>query len=288
MNIVDDSDSRMVYSPADLWYNGGVPQEVDGTTHWTISTGVTASLTFTGTYIEVYGTIDIPGVNSHNNMGPVSTYSIDGAPATTFTGTLMAVKQYKVLFFQSPTLQEEIHTLVITVSAGFYVLDYLQYLPFSNTTATSTPVSTSMLFTSQGQASGATTFPTPVSHSSVNVPTGALVGGIIGAVVLLLLVSLVAWHFRRKSIASRNLSAPAGREEPMPFVPGMTSFVPPESSVPSQATHPPFPGFVPVDNAFRASGHSQDHYNEDVLADSPPSYEVKTPARLVYRGSYGS
>ncbi|PSR71008.1 hypothetical protein PHLCEN_2v13112 [Hermanssonia centrifuga] len=70
-----------------------------------------------------------------SNSGlPVSTYALDFAAALTYTATNTSVSTYQNQFYKSPTLQDGLHTLVITITSqgAEYWLDYLLYTPSSN------------------------------------------------------------------------------------------------------------------------------------------------------------
>jgi hypothetical protein len=75
----------------------------------------------------VYGTIDISG-DPNNPNDPLSSYSIDGSIVASYTGVRsLSIIQYRQRFFQSSTLTDGVHTLVInnTVNQGRLILDYV-------------------------------------------------------------------------------------------------------------------------------------------------------------------
>jgi hypothetical protein len=87
----------------------------------------------------VYGTIDVTTDTNHP-FDPVSTYVLDGGPATSYTGVRsQQIIQYRVLYYQSPKLAAGQHTLLInsTVERGYYNLDYMVVQSVSNATNTS-------------------------------------------------------------------------------------------------------------------------------------------------------
>ncbi|KAJ7574850.1 hypothetical protein C8J56DRAFT_462555 [Mycena floridula] len=131
MSVVqlDDNDSSIIYSADPLhWGLGGGPEEYDGTTHGTTTLGASAQIPFSGTYIKVYGT-----VTAHSSPDPVSSYSIDDGPATTFSpdSSTISADAHKLLFFQSGTLAAGDHKLVIKmmVDGGRYYLDWVEFTP---------------------------------------------------------------------------------------------------------------------------------------------------------------
>lgn len=78
---------------------------------------------YIGTSVAVYGTINPSGSR------PRSTYVIDGGSAFTYTAPDTSDFAYSVLFYQSPTLSDDQHTLVITDTHSFsaFLIDYMLY-----------------------------------------------------------------------------------------------------------------------------------------------------------------
>lgn len=79
-----------------------------------------------GTSVSVYGTVP---VTSSDPLVPESTYKLDSASAVTYTSPSVKTEQYHQLFFQSPELSNEQHTLVITTVKPNtpFLLDYFAY-----------------------------------------------------------------------------------------------------------------------------------------------------------------
>ncbi|KAF9049675.1 hypothetical protein BDP27DRAFT_1155123, partial [Rhodocollybia butyracea] len=132
---VDDSDPRIAYS-ADGWFTGGSSGlECNATTHGSNGTHATASLSFTGVGIQVFGTVGAvnesqPGSNGSGS--PASTYQIDKSPATTFVFPANNQANYRTQFYASPLLEPGSHTLVITAignNGSQLWLDYILYYP---------------------------------------------------------------------------------------------------------------------------------------------------------------
>ena len=113
-----------------------------------------------------------------DGVAPQSSYSIDGGTPVPFTGTQQSVTQYKQLFFQSDILPLSNHTLRIEtlVSGGNYYLDFLS-VPAQNSTGSSVPADS----------------PSPTASSTIvhsptkNVPVGAIIGGVLGGMAVIVL-----------------------------------------------------------------------------------------------------
>ncbi|KAI0340848.1 hypothetical protein BDW22DRAFT_355691 [Trametopsis cervina] len=162
---LDDADPRISYSPG--WQHINPSNgEFDTTRSSADKAGLTASLTFTGTNVQVYGSVASIDVFGR----PVSTYAIDGGPTTTYQAPIVepGLVVYRVQFYQSPTLSPGQHTLVITningTSPSNYVLDYIIYTP-SNDVAQPPPV-VSNNGTVSVPSSSPVTPPTSASFSS--------------------------------------------------------------------------------------------------------------------------
>ncbi|KJA18648.1 hypothetical protein HYPSUDRAFT_69725 [Hypholoma sublateritium FD-334 SS-4] len=157
---LDDRDPGFTYKG--VWTLQGNPTaEFDGTTTATYVAGSTASLTFAGLQITVFGTIAPNGTG----VAPSSSYSIDGGPQKIFTGVQQSGAQYTQTFFQSGILSGSVkHTLSITslIDNGEFFLDFVNIL---NATATTTPPTsqvTSPVSLKQTSTSPVTTLPGPM------------------------------------------------------------------------------------------------------------------------------
>ncbi|TFL00194.1 hypothetical protein BDV98DRAFT_121869 [Pterulicium gracile] len=122
--MVDEADGRVVYGgPEGAWRDGGVDAEHNGTTHVTDTGGATATYTFFGTGIQVYGTL----VEETSSKSPfIATFQIDDSPPVIYTSPSIKGLQYRRRFFRSPVLEENVeHKLVImdtTEGAGRFIL----------------------------------------------------------------------------------------------------------------------------------------------------------------------
>ncbi|KAJ7307760.1 hypothetical protein DFH08DRAFT_1088566 [Mycena albidolilacea] len=121
--IVDERDSSILYSNG--WNDNGQFLEFDGTTRWSSNQGSTATFTFGGSSVKIYGSVAAnPGQAS---LGFVIDQSLTGSYSAKQGGTGL----YHELLWESPTLSEGSHTLVITQTAaqsnGVIYLDYIMY-----------------------------------------------------------------------------------------------------------------------------------------------------------------
>ncbi|KAJ7775508.1 hypothetical protein B0H16DRAFT_46648 [Mycena metata] len=123
--IVDDRDPLIHYSPP--WGQAGIPEEFAATT--SVGTAAsTASFTFVGTSVIVYGTVT--GDSLARNL----VFRLDNMISGTFNSPHPPNSIHHVALWSSPTLENATHTLVITqaTSDGVF-LDYFMY----NTSSTS-------------------------------------------------------------------------------------------------------------------------------------------------------
>ncbi|TFK26400.1 hypothetical protein FA15DRAFT_702857 [Coprinopsis marcescibilis] len=195
--IIDDVDSRIRYSAG--WSRAGSDREFNHTTTTTTSVGATAELAFLGTHIAVYGTISISG----QTLPSVSEYSIDGGPPVQFIGTTTVapgLAAYNQIYFESPLLSDGTHTITITNigEENPLWLDYFLVTPpaalvASTVTATVTstvalPGQTIIVTAGLDRAPQATNLGSSSGSTGRLVEVGAVLGGVLGGLTLLLLL----------------------------------------------------------------------------------------------------
>ncbi|EIW77875.1 hypothetical protein CONPUDRAFT_62059 [Coniophora puteana RWD-64-598 SS2] len=128
MIIVDDHDDRVQYSEG--WFTSGSYPEYLNTTHAAIGVGQTATLSFTGVSISVYGTLSGFGLGGI----PTSQYVVDGAEPVSFTAPNISGASYHYQYFSSDLLEDGTHSLVVTnTNDGTFWLDFFEYLPSPST-----------------------------------------------------------------------------------------------------------------------------------------------------------
>ncbi|KAK7049134.1 hypothetical protein R3P38DRAFT_2872826 [Favolaschia claudopus] len=129
--IVDDRDPLIQY--AGNWNDAGASLEFNSTTRWSDLQGSTASLTFVGTSITIFGT-----VAAKTSPQASLDFSIDNSSSGIYTPpSNMSSDIHHEALWVSPPLNDGSHTLVITQTAaetqGEIYLDYIMY----NTTSSS-------------------------------------------------------------------------------------------------------------------------------------------------------
>lgn len=180
----------------------------------------------TGTSVAVYGTV---GLDS-----PTSAYLLDGGSPSLYAPGKSNTMVYQHLFYQSPTLANGEHTLLITdAGSGMLWIDYLSYTPSvppqsvsslaSSSHSPSTILPLSSAFTSRvvtptpsqqpvidtptpkppstsSNASPGTGPPDQVnSTSKSSIPGPAVAGGAIGALILIITLIFGMLYYRRRA-----------------------------------------------------------------------------------------
>ncbi|KAJ7439101.1 hypothetical protein FB451DRAFT_1378067 [Mycena latifolia] len=131
--IVDERDALVHYTGS--WNDGGVAEEFQSTTRWSALQGSTASFSFVGSSVTVFGT-----VAAIQPPQASLTFLVDNSIEGTYTppADLAADVHHEVLW-ASPPLGDGSHTLVITQTAaqasGVIFLDYIMW----NTTSAAVP-----------------------------------------------------------------------------------------------------------------------------------------------------
>ncbi|KAF7296057.1 hypothetical protein MKEN_01420800 [Mycena kentingensis (nom. inval.)] len=135
--IFDDADPAIEYTGA--WSHSQSSDEFLGTVTNTDTDGSTASFSFKGTSVNVYGSVN-PSIAGAAGTELIETYSfiVDGNSSTRRTYTPPTTKSGDVLrhlpFYQSPPLVSGHHELKISVQKGQGVM-FLDYLTFDTAVA---------------------------------------------------------------------------------------------------------------------------------------------------------
>jgi len=156
---------------------------------------------------------------------PSSSYAIDGGTPVVFEGAPRPIgAQYFQTFFQSPTLPDGPHTLVITntgTDASLF-LDYFLVTPVGDgvrtvtTTATTTTTQAGTITASRVVTVTATPTGTAVGAGAASGEqkggsnAGAIAGGIIGGLVLLALIAAAAMFWKRRKAMERDAGVGSG------------------------------------------------------------------------------
>ena len=181
-----------------------------------------------GTNVRVFGTLTVP---TEVGATVMSTYTIDSDDATPFSSANVPSSLIREvdgqLFFDSGTLSDDDHVLVINVTRASngapYLLDYIRY------TATTLPEPSSSSSPPAGPTGTVTPSPGGSSKSNVGPIVGGVVGGVVGLLLIALGVFLFFRYFRhRLSLAGRQKggkgASPNSIPLPLlPFLPGRKS-----------------------------------------------------------------
>ncbi|KAG5645138.1 hypothetical protein DXG03_006855 [Asterophora parasitica] len=163
--IIDDSSPQISYTGT--WKLGGTAEDYNFTTHGSAVKGSQVTITFTGNFIEVYGTIGLEHNDGDATYSPITTYTIDGKAkaALSFTGTPANDMQFQRLFYKSPRLAKSKHQLVVTLMTDQKNMFWIDYF----IVGTRPP------------------------------PTALIVGGVASAIIGILLLVLMTISLCRKS-----------------------------------------------------------------------------------------
>ena len=165
-----------------------------------------------GTGVGVVGAVS--AVNG--TTSPVSTYTLDDASPVTYTAPTNATDTlYSQTFFLQQSLSASEHTLVINVThasdAAPFLFDYIGYIPLSSATSSS-----SLSMTSGTSSAPAQITSSESTSSKSSTPVGAIVGGTIGGVALLVMTIFGALFLRsRRSRPSYYQARRQGKSNPI-------------------------------------------------------------------------
>ncbi|KAI0758009.1 hypothetical protein C8Q74DRAFT_292353 [Fomes fomentarius] len=119
---IEDNDSRVQYIGE--WSTDPFAEASGGSRHGAAVLGVMATLSFTGTSIQVYGIID----DSPHDGQPTTRYDVDGETVETYTTPWTDTRAFDVRFFVKSDLSPGDHTIRITnmngTSPTIFWLDY--------------------------------------------------------------------------------------------------------------------------------------------------------------------
>ncbi|EJF56798.1 hypothetical protein DICSQDRAFT_174569 [Dichomitus squalens LYAD-421 SS1] len=189
---VDDTSSRLVYNGS--WAPGSVSDGV--TIHTSTSAGSTVKFAFNGTFVAVYGVIDGDSVTASfalDNLPPVSA-SVPQPPEST--------TENWPFFSTNPPLDPGLHELTVIINDGTFNLDYVQYVTLPGH-SDSPGDSSQVQATSSSSTSSSSTSSLIPAHSQL--PLGAIVGIVAGAVLLLVIVAVAVFVRRRSARRVRHV-----------------------------------------------------------------------------------
>ncbi|KAJ7107230.1 hypothetical protein C8R43DRAFT_205286 [Mycena crocata] len=124
VQVFDDTAPEFLY--IGTWFLGGSPNEFNSTAHGTSEPGARIIFSFTGTSVQVRGSVEL-GLGA---PAPISTYVLDNGSPVTFFGTPTSTAQFNQVFFQSQ-VPNGTHSLYITstVSGGTFWIDSITVTP---------------------------------------------------------------------------------------------------------------------------------------------------------------
>ncbi|KAJ7110737.1 hypothetical protein C8R43DRAFT_1042049 [Mycena crocata] len=228
------ADSVMIYRNTDPAVSFGSGWGTFGGENGTQTAGAQVALNFHGTRVSMYGFV--PTELPHNATW--GTWSIDGGSPQNFTliglDRPKSATSYNRIFFTTPLLSPTPHNLVVTYGGdsahtpltvqGFYV---------TNTTSLADASTTGSTPARSSYASSPSTSVLPPQHLN----TGPIVGGVIGALILILVIlgALFLWQRKRRR---RTADETAANPYPMDAADGAA----PASGAGSAYVYSPVPG----------------------------------------------
>ncbi|KAJ2975765.1 hypothetical protein NUW54_g11503 [Trametes sanguinea] len=194
VNIDDNDTNDIDYQNPSLWQHQLSQQNVQSGTYTQGFTNAVAKVTFNGTEVMVFGVAN-PPPSKNGTLPPSVTFSIDGGSGNLVSSPTVKSPQYSYEFYDSGKLSPGEHTLQILVNSGDkdwpFVLDYIQYVPLPSSSSSTSSASASSTITS---SSSSPTSVVPSSHKKSN-HVGAIVGGVIGALLGLALLAFGLWYY---------------------------------------------------------------------------------------------
>ncbi|KAI0766999.1 hypothetical protein C8Q74DRAFT_1277409 [Fomes fomentarius] len=173
-------DTYVPENAADVW---------DGELHRASTPGLSATLSFTGSQVSVFGRVE-PA--SNNGQQPLSLYSVGSQKLQAFIPEDVTSPVDNLAFFNSSVMPYAQYTLVINVSrvdAGTpYLLDYIRFNTSNPDTGASNSGQSSTTTSTAAMSETGTPGSLGVSSASPSTPVGPIVGGIIGGVAVLAVI----------------------------------------------------------------------------------------------------
>jgi hypothetical protein len=191
MSTIDDSDNRFVYTPQSEWSVNDQNLFIDNTLHYTQSAGASASVTFSGDAVALYGTVSEDHADVH--------LTLDGESVTFGAGAngLASTLHTKVLLYYAVGLGPNQHNLTVTAdpetnTGPFIDVDavFVYSTNGGSSTGASQPSSTSQSSPQRDVK------PSKMSEKTM---IGIIVGSVVGFLLLLALLFLfLRWRRRRR------------------------------------------------------------------------------------------
>ncbi|KAL0569527.1 hypothetical protein V5O48_012438 [Marasmius crinis-equi] len=202
---IDDTSPRLVYTPPDAWFLGGTESEWNFTTHGTRSAGAEMKFVFTGTGIDVYGTISF----NQSTVSVSNTFSLDDKNPVTWSASVHSGPVYNTTMFSAQGLEDRMHTLVMQVKVenSETWIDYLEVTSSEAFSGSQPPT----LSTATPSLSSAPTQPPPTQAASDRghvLSAGAIVGiTFSGTLAVVMALLCLVWWIRRKRGSNEDMGA---------------------------------------------------------------------------------
>ncbi|KAK7694091.1 hypothetical protein QCA50_003667 [Cerrena zonata] len=191
--IVSSSDS-------DIKYNGNwtfIPEDDDHDAfHWTGTPNSGFTYEFVGTDISIVGALNPTDLKRYTPL--VASFTIDNQDAVTNIAWNTTELVETVLWFQSGTLSSGQHQISVNVKScsnfNTFIFFAIYYVPSETPPATvtltsliSAPTASTTHMSNQDTVSG--------DVSKTDAPLGAIIGGVVGGLIFVGLVSLGLWYY---------------------------------------------------------------------------------------------
>ncbi|KAI0091112.1 hypothetical protein BDY19DRAFT_683874 [Irpex rosettiformis] len=200
--VLDDDDSSIAYSEGwDNSSNSWSQTYYEETMHRTSQAGASATISFVGNAISVYGA-------TSGNHGEFAV-SLDGGLSTSFDGSARKFRP-QILLYYAANLSNGLHMLNITntdTSGKFLDLDKVVISKWEETNSigqTNSSSSTISLGSPSSSSSTATSLP---AFSKSNTPVGPIIGGTIAGIIALMLISLAIFFLLRRRRSQKVASS---------------------------------------------------------------------------------
>lgn len=221
---IDDNDPQMSYQPPNAWRLNSNNEFIDGTLHFTNVSSATASVSFSGDAVAIYGTVSSDHANIRVSLDGQTTIYNGGS------GGIASTLHPQTLLFFANNLSSERHTLVVSPdqeqNTGLFVdIDAVQvFSATSGSTASTDPAAPVATIPSSSTTLLPSASPDKVSVGKT-MPAAAVASIVLGALLAILAILAVIFVIlrrrRRKAITpdmpstEKPISSPKTPELPI-------------------------------------------------------------------------
>lgn len=203
--VFDDQSPTLMRTYEGNWTHYTSKGYENNTYSFTTTPGASFSLTFSGSQAYLYGIVkNNSDISGNSTIGlPTAEYTIDGASS----GHQMPRRDSatnSTVYFWTPPLADGTHTIDVNVtvanSTNPYIIDYFLVLPPSgdasgDETTRTAPSVTSVIVTTTSSTE---------SNGAHHIPIGPVVGGIVGGVAVIAILSILAFYFLSRRSRGRQ------------------------------------------------------------------------------------